>query len=74
MGDPPPVAGGFTNSSEVAPASLVVHLPFDGDITDVKGGLSAAPVMEQLLLLPAEKARLIKAPPMALFLIQIPAQ
>ena len=40
MGDPPPVAGGFTNSSEVAPASLVVHLPFDGDITDVKGGLS----------------------------------
>jgi len=39
-GDPPPVAGGFTNSSEVAPASLVAHFPFDGSIADAKNGVT----------------------------------
>ncbi|HSN60314.1 MAG TPA: hypothetical protein VLR49_05245, partial [Ferruginibacter sp.] len=39
-GDAPPVAGGFTNSSEVAPANLVAHFPFDGNITDVKNGVT----------------------------------
>ena len=44
-GDAPPVAGGFTNSSEVAPASLVAHFPFDNNISDAKnavtGGLAS---------------------------------
>lgn len=39
-GDPPPVAGGFTNSSEVAPASLVAHFPFEGNVSDAKGGVT----------------------------------
>ena len=26
-GDPPPVAGGFVNSSEIATANLVAHFP-----------------------------------------------
>lgn len=44
-GDPPPVAGGFTNSSEVAPANLVAHFPFEGTNNDAKnavtGGVTA---------------------------------
>lgn len=40
-GDAPPVAGGFTASSEVAPANLVAHFPMDGNIADVKGNVTA---------------------------------
>ncbi len=44
-GDPPPVAGGFTNSSEVAPTNLVAHFPFEGNNNDAKnavtGGVTA---------------------------------
>ena len=40
LGDPPPVEGGFVNSNEIEPASLLVHLPFDGNVTDLKNGLS----------------------------------
>ncbi|HEY0058832.1 MAG TPA: LamG domain-containing protein [Flavisolibacter sp.] len=39
-GDPPPVAGGFVNSSEVSPSSLVAHFTFDGTIADAKGAVS----------------------------------
>ena len=39
-GDAPPVAGGYTNSSEVAPSSLVAHFPFDGTISDVKNSVT----------------------------------
>ena len=39
-GDPPPVPGGYTNSSEVSPNNLVVHLPFDGSVNDAKGGIA----------------------------------
>ena len=39
-GDAPPVAGGFTNSSEVAPANLVAHFTFDGTVEDAKGGVT----------------------------------
>ncbi len=39
-GDAPPVAGGFVNSSEVANSSLVVYFPFDGSVTDAKGGVT----------------------------------
>lgn len=40
VGDAPPVAGGFTNSSEVATANLVAHFPFEGNITDAKNGVT----------------------------------
>lgn len=39
-GDPPPVAGGYVNSNDVAPANIVAHFPFDGNVTDVKGGVT----------------------------------
>ncbi|MEO6731834.1 MAG: LamG domain-containing protein [Ferruginibacter sp.] len=39
-GDAPAVAGGFTNSSEVASANLVAHFPFEGNINDVKNGVT----------------------------------
>lgn len=39
-GDPPPVAGGFINSSDVAPANLVAHFPFEGNVTDAKGAVT----------------------------------
>lgn len=39
-GDPPPVAGGYVNSSEIAPTNLVAHFPFDGNVSDAKGGVS----------------------------------
>jgi len=39
-GDPPPVAGGFVNSNDVAPASLVAHFPFEGNINDAKGAVT----------------------------------
>lgn len=39
-GDPPPVPGGYTNSSEVAPASLVAHFTFDGTVNDAEGAVT----------------------------------
>ena len=39
-GNPPPVAGGYTNSSEVAPANLVAHFAFEGAVTDSKGAVT----------------------------------
>ncbi|HYO21090.1 MAG TPA: LamG domain-containing protein [Flavisolibacter sp.] len=39
-GDPPPVAGGFVNSSDVAPGSLVAHFPFEGSVNDAKGAVT----------------------------------
>lgn len=39
-GDPPPVDGGFTNSSEVAPTNLVAHFPFEGNNNDVKNAVT----------------------------------
>lgn len=39
-GDPPPVAGGFVNSSEIAPTNLVAHFTFDGTISDAKGAVT----------------------------------
>src|SRR5687767_9111906 len=39
-GDPPPVPGGFVNSSEVADESLVAHFTFDGTVDDAKGGVT----------------------------------
>ncbi|MBA4166274.1 MAG: LamG domain-containing protein [Chitinophagaceae bacterium] len=39
-GDPPAIAGGYTNSSEVAPGDLVAYFPFDGTIDDAKGSVT----------------------------------
>jgi len=39
-GAPPPVEGGFTNSSEIEPASLVAYFPFDGNAEDSKGTIT----------------------------------
>jgi hypothetical protein len=39
-GDAPPVAGGFTNSADVASANLIAHFPFENSIADVKGGIT----------------------------------
>ncbi len=39
-GDPPPVPGGYTNSSQVAPANLVAHFPFDGNNNDAKNAVT----------------------------------
>ena len=39
-GDPPPVAGGFTNSSEVAPSNLIAFFPFEGNALDAKGNVT----------------------------------
>ncbi len=41
-GDPPPVDGGFTNSSDIEPASLVAYFPFDGNADDSKGAITGA--------------------------------
>lgn len=39
-GDPPPVSGGFVNSSEVSPSSLVAHFTFDGTVDDELGAVT----------------------------------
>lgn len=40
LGDPPPVEGGFVNSSEIEPNNLVAYFPFDGNVNDAKGGVT----------------------------------
>ena len=39
-GDPPPVEGGFVNSSEIASGELIAHFPFDGTVDDVKNAVT----------------------------------
>ena len=41
-GDPPPVPGGFTNSSQVAPSNLVGYWDFNGTLKDNVSGTAAA--------------------------------
>jgi hypothetical protein len=43
-GDPPPVPGGFTNSSQVAATNLLAYWNFDGDRKEIKS--STAPTVE----------------------------
>ena len=35
-----PVAGGFVNSNDIAPANLVAHFPFENTVADIKGGVT----------------------------------
>ena len=39
-GDPPPVEGGFVNSSEIASGELVAYFPFDGSVDDAKNAVT----------------------------------
>lgn len=39
-GDPPPVEGGFVNSDDIEPASLIAYFPFEGTVDDKKGGVT----------------------------------
>lgn len=39
-GDPPPVAGGFTNSNQIATSNLVAYWNFDGNLADSVSGTS----------------------------------
>ena len=39
-GDPPPVAGGYVNSAEIAPNNLVAYFPFDGNFNDSIGSVT----------------------------------
>lgn len=43
-GDPPPIAGGYVNSEEIAPDHLVAYFPFDGNIDDSKGTITGGTV------------------------------
>ena len=55
VGDAPPVAGGFTNSSEVAAANLVAFFPFEGNITDAKNGVTGGVVTGASSFVPGRK-------------------
>ncbi len=39
-GAPPPVPGGYVNSSEVAAANLAAHFGFEGNVSDEKGAVT----------------------------------
>ncbi|NEU09931.1 LamG domain-containing protein [Flavihumibacter sp. R14] len=39
-GDPPPVEGGFVNSDEISPSTLVAHFSFEGNVNDVKNAVT----------------------------------
>jgi len=41
-GAPPPIAGGYTNSRQIATADLVAYWAFDGSYVDSVGGLTGA--------------------------------
>jgi hypothetical protein len=56
-GDPPPVAGGYVNSSEVSPANLVAHFSFDGNVNDVKGGVTGGTITGKGSLVPGKKGQ-----------------
>jgi len=40
-GDPPPLGGGYTNSSQIAPGNLVGYWAFNGSLIDSLSGVSA---------------------------------
>ena len=59
-GDAPPVAGGFTNSSEIAPANLVAYFPFDGNINDAKNGVTGGVASGSSSFVPGRKGMAYK--------------
>jgi hypothetical protein len=56
-GDPPPVAGGFVNSSEIAPANLVAHFPFENSIVDVKNAVTGGATSGATSFVPGRKGQ-----------------
>jgi hypothetical protein len=59
-GDAPPVAGGYVNSSEIAPANLVAHFPFEGSVTDAKGGVTGGATNGTTSWVPGRKGQAYK--------------
>lgn len=57
VGDPPPVAGGFVNSTEISPSSLVAHFTFDGTIADAKGGVTGGVASGNTSFVPGRKGQ-----------------
>jgi hypothetical protein len=60
QGDPPPVAGGFVNSSEIAPANLVAHFPFEGNVSDAKGAVTGGATSGTTSFVPGRKGQAYK--------------
>lgn len=54
-GDPPPVAGGFVNSSEIAAANLVAHFAFEGNVNDSKGTVTGGTTSGTTSFVPGRK-------------------
>lgn len=59
-GDPPPVSGGFVNSSEVAPTNLVAHFPFEGNVADAKGAVTGGATNGNTSFIPGRKGQAYK--------------
>lgn len=57
LGDPPPVAGGYVNSSEISPTNLVTHFTFDGTIADAKGGVTGGATSGTTSFVPGRKGQ-----------------
>jgi hypothetical protein len=62
-GDPPPVEGGFVNSSEIAPAELVAHFPFDGNVDDAKSAVTGGAASGTTSFVPGVKGQAFQGSP-----------
>ena len=56
-GDPPPVAGGFVNSSEIAPGNLIAHFPFENSVADAKGSVTGGTASGTTSFVPGRKGQ-----------------
>ncbi len=56
-GDPPPVAGGFVNSNDIAPTNLVAHFAFENNVTDSKGGVTGGVASGSTSFVPGRKGQ-----------------
>jgi hypothetical protein len=56
-GDPPPVAGGYVNSNEIAPTSLVAHFAFEGNVNDAKGAVTGGTASGTTSFVPGRKGQ-----------------
>lgn len=63
VGDPPPVAGGFVNSSEISAANLVAHFTFDGTVADIKGAVTGGVASGTTSFVPGRKGQAYKGSP-----------
>ncbi len=54
-GDPPPVTGGFINSNDISPANLIAHFAFEGNVNDIKGGVTGGTTTGTTSFVPGRK-------------------